>query len=355
MAETKISKEIAGKDAIKSVEYLSKVVKAGYNSQENKDKSLEEIVLSLDKLVLDLKQINETRRSFDEVIFNSEQSSLRIAREIAGKNKEIFYLICRDLEDDLVQSFAHGNPMFQLLGSEFLQNEKALKHLKEKRSKIANMVNISTVLFMLGFEWNPLVTFVTSSQGVPGWGKQKSLSFMLDAIDRVIFIMKKLLKEFKDEGITITPCVAIAAVIIDLFIRTSDGRYFAFMLRSNGKSKVKWREDRHGFFVNKKGNIAKWSTIDAVSKDLNDRIYCIKETKSLLMGTTSRERSKNVVKGIILGANTMIDPTNDPALVVDFGRSKALCVKTESIIYLVEQQNLANFLRKPVEPIEPNK
>jgi hypothetical protein len=121
------------------------------------------------------------------------------------------------------------------------------------------------------------------------------------------------------------------------------------MLRSNGNSKIKWREDRQGFFANKKGGgVAKWSEIDSLGERLNNGTLYLKKQKSSLMGTSSNERSKNVVKGIILMGETRIDPKNDPALLVEFGRTKALRVKNEAIFYLVDNANLANFIKKPI-------
>jgi hypothetical protein len=242
---------------------------------------------------------------------------------------------------DFTENLAFNYSLIQTGLNGYLQNEKALEYFKKKLAEWNNIPIAASGAAAVGFEGNPLLTiagaeltYVANELSIP--------------IDRIVSIMEMLLEEFKEEGITITPRVKTEQGLIDLIVRTADGRYFAFMLRSNGDSKVKWREDRQGFFVVKKGGTSKWSEVYSLGDRLNSSILYLKEQKNSLMGASNTERRKNVVKGIILTSKTRIDPNNDPTLFVDFGRTKALRVKTEAIFYLVDKANVADFIKKPI-------
>jgi hypothetical protein len=242
---------------------------------------------------------------------------------------------------DFAENFGFDNSLSQTGVNGYLQNEKALEYFKKKLSEWNTIFTTASSASAVGFMGMPIITLI----GAVGALVSNELSI---SIARIVPIMEMLLEEFKDEEITITPHVKTEEGTIDLFIRTADGRYFAFMLRSNGDSKVKWREDRQGFFVVKKGGTAKWSEVYSIGDRLNNAARYLKEQKNPLLGTSNTERRKQVVKGIILTGKTRIDPNNDPTLFVDFGRTKALRVKTEAIFYLVDKANVADFIRKPI-------
>jgi hypothetical protein len=324
MVDTKVRKKIDKISEKAAIEYLSKIIKQTYKPQENQDETIEELILRL-----------------EECSSENLESLLRL-KEILLKNAEILNRINKIIIEEFSNDLDKSNAIFQASSNKYLQNYEALEDLKIKQSKLYDMLMIATGVSALGFSWNLLLVMA----GATGTLLATELS---TPIDRIISIMEMLLEEFKEEGITITPRVKTEKELIDLLIRTADGRYFAFMLRSNGDSKVKWREDRQGFFAVKKGGTAKWSEIYSLGERLNVGILYLKKQKSPLMGTSNTERSKNVVKGIILTAKTRIDPNNDPALLVDFGRTKALRVKTEAIFYLVDKANVADFIRKPIK------
>jgi hypothetical protein len=254
------------------------------------------------------------------------------------------FMINTDLDKicspDFTDNLAPDRSLFQTGINGYLQNYEALKYLKERQECWNKQLMVATEAVTVGLASMPL-------GAIPGAAESALTNKLSRTIDRLVSVMEMLLLEFKEEGITITPRVQTERGLIDLSIRTSDGRYFAFLLRSNGDSKVKWREDRQGFFVGRKGGASKWSEIYSLGDRLNSAMLYLKEQKSPLMGANNTERKKNVVKGIILTGETRVDPNNDPALLVDFGLTKALRVKTKSTFYLVNRVNLADFLRKP--------
>ena len=224
----------------------------------------------------------------------------------------------------------------------YLQNEAALEYFKKKQSDWTSILKATASTTAVGFTGMPIIALIGAI------GTLISLELSV-SVDRIVSVLELLLDEFKNEGITITPRVKTNSGVTDLFVRTADGRYFAFLLRSNGDSKVKWREDRQGFFVVKKGGTSKWSEVYSLGERLNSATLYLKEQKNPLLGSSNTERKKNIVKAIVLTSQTRIDPNNDPALLVDFGRTKALRVKTEATFYLVDKASVADFLRKPLE------
>ena len=224
----------------------------------------------------------------------------------------------------------------------YLQNEEALIFFRKKLLGWNTVAMTGASAGAVGLMGMPLVTFAGAA--VAGIANELSLP-----IERIVSVMEMLLAEFKEEGgITITPQVKTEQGTIDLLIKTADGRYFAFGLRSNGESRIKWRADRQGLFAIKKGGTRIWSDGNSLGQKMDSSILALKEQKNPLFGTSNTERKKTIIKGIILTAKTRIDPNNDPALLVDFGRTKALRVQTDTILYLVDKANVANFLRKPI-------
>lgn len=230
--------------------------------------------------------------------------------------------------------------------SGYFINDGALEYLKEKRdfwynlSKVWIAITSITAILSLGF----------ASGGAAAALKCLAIA---TSFDRLILIVEMLLEAFKDK-ITIIPKVQTAAGKIELFVRTDDGRLFAFESRSSGTSQIEWREDRQDFFINSrtskgKSRSKRWSELNSVGASLNQAVLALKKEKNEIVGKTSKEQKRPVIKAIILAGKTEIDLNNDSALFVDFGKlkkedSKVLRVATDSVILLVNQQNLVEFL-----------
>lgn len=224
----------------------------------------------------------------------------------------------------------------------YLQNEEALKYFKKKQSDWNSILVATAGAIALGFLGLPIVAVF----GAIGTLLSIELSV---PIDRIISVMEMLLDAFKEEGITITPRVKTNNGTIDLLIRTADGRYFVVLLRSNGDSRVKWREDRQQFHTVGKGRNSKWSGLELLGDELNRMMLSLKEEKNPLVAITNSERKKAFTKAIVLTSKTRLDSNNDPERLVAFGRTIALRMMGKSTYYLVDRANLADFLRKPVE------
>ena len=224
----------------------------------------------------------------------------------------------------------------------YLQNEEALKYFKKKQSDWNSILTATSSTAALGFLGMPVFALVGAI------GALLSLELSI-SVDRIVSVMEILLEEFNDEGITITPRVKTNNGMIDLIVRTADGRYFALLLRSNGDSKVLWRADRQEFYTVRKGSKSKWSGLELSGERLNSMMLSLKEERNPLVAISNAERKKGFTKTIVLTGKTKLDINNDPTLMVNFGRTTALRMSGTSTYYLVERANLADFLRKPAE------
>jgi hypothetical protein len=227
----------------------------------------------------------------------------------------------------------------------YLQNEEALEFFKKKQAdwnKISMGITSLMPLGLVGLMGLFLVALVG------GIGTLLTFEFSI-SIDRIVPIMELLLEEFKDEGITITPRVKTNTGIIDLIVRTIDGRYFALLLRSNGDSKILWREKSQHFYTVRKIGKPKWSGLELSGERLNAMMLSLKEEKNPLVAISNAERKKGFTKVVVLTSKTRVDPNNDPDHLISFGRTTALRIVGKSTYYLVDSENLANFIRQPIK------
>lgn len=241
---------------------------------------------------------------------------------------------------DFAEDDGFDDRLLQTGKNKYLQNEEALKYYKRKQSNWNNILMGIAGATSLGFTGMPLVALFGSL------GTALSIELSIP-IDQVIKVMEILLNEFQAEGITITPRIETKLGLIDLIVRTADGRFFAFMIRSNGQSRVRWREDRQEFFAVRKRGRPKWSGLKLLGDRLNDMVLSLKEEENNLTGDSKKQRKKGFIRAIVLVGKTTIDPNNDPQHLVTFGRTTALKVCGVSTYFLVDLANLTNFIKKP--------
>jgi hypothetical protein len=229
--------------------------------------------------------------------------------------------------------------LFQKGEKPYLQNQEALDYLKKIQVWYNAAIAGGSGALIVGEVAAPPIDLVGSLFSL-------TIIELSRRVDRLVSAIEELLKI---EEITITPSVKTDEGIIDLLVKMPDRRCFAFALKSNKDSRVKWREDRQEFFTitPRKGKVSRvkqWSDLIKSGKDLNARTLSLKKDKSYLLAG-----SKNIItKAIVLTSQTKVDPTNDSALFVDFGQTTALRVHAGSYIYVLEQAKILDFLA-PVE------
>lgn len=227
---------------------------------------------------------------------------------------------------------------------EYLQNYEALKMLEDERNTFAGGGGASMILTIGS---NAILPLSLGSVAIPIGMVTKYCLDRFAKINTICLVMKMLLEKFGDDGIKITPRVATDTTIIDLFIKMPDKRSFALMLRSNGESLVRWREDKQQFYASKKGKGSRvWSSPTNAIEQLKSVTYLNKQ-KSPILGTSSNERKKFITKAIVLLGGTQIDRSFNPELLNDFGRTRVLTICNNGLTHLVQKDNLIDFLLLP--------
>jgi hypothetical protein len=182
------------------------------------------------------------------------------------------------------------------------------------------------------------------------------------SLTRLHDTMKLLLDHFGDNGITITPDLLIDGMCIDLFIqigKTKKRRYFALILNSKGSCRVRWfpllekfkySKDREVFNAETQTyqyrNGLSWvrftSLCDKVIPKLKATLSLRKEKHPLL-----GERSNPIIKAIVFSGRTRLDPQHTPELWVKFGNTTALKIDLGGVFYVLNEENLIDFLMPP--------
>jgi hypothetical protein len=221
----------------------------------------------------------------------------------------------------------------------YLQNYAALNTIKEEINRLLKVYAAATGLSFASLIITPLSTL--------GMGALVSTGISFEYFRRITRLhdtIKMLLDSFGDDGIKITPRVRTNSAIIDLLVRTSDKRMFALIIRSSEGNSVIWREAHQQFYITKKGKNAKKSDPLTRAMDELQTIVDLKKAKHPLMGVTSVERNVPLIKAIVLAPGARIAASNSPEMQTEFGEAKVLKIKTTSISYVVEFDELVKFL-----------
>jgi hypothetical protein len=167
-------------------------------------------------------------------------------------------------------------------------------------------------------------------------------------VRRLYGVAKSILDHFGEDNVLITPRVKTDSAIIDLLVRMPDKRMFALAIRASYDVGICWREDRQEFFVVKKGKKTKRDNSLTKAMTLLESALYLRKIKHPIVGTTSSERSKPLIKALVLAPGARIIAPVDSPLWANFGEAKVLKIQTTSITYVVECDDLLKFLQ-PVE------
>lgn len=224
--------------------------------------------------------------------------------------------------------------------NEYFQNREAVDRLKAECDLLAKGA-------IFGASLSPSLLFVPVPISLAGLAGLTLTTEYLTRVHRLYLVAHMLLDNFSDDGIEMTLRVRTNSAIIDLLVRMPDKRIFALIVRGRENTSVKWREDRQQFFVTKKGKNAKRSDPLTRAMDELQTIVDLKKDKHPLMGITSAERNVPLMKAIVLAPGAKIAASNSPEIQTDFGESKVLKIKTTSVTYVVECDELVKFLSTP--------
>jgi hypothetical protein len=170
--------------------------------------------------------------------------------------------------------------------------------------------------------------------------KNSSPEAQLIADSRLLSVVKMLVEQYFDSIQKIGLEMTTDSHLIDIFLKLKDKRSIAIMLRSNGKSKIKWRDDKKSFYVAKSG---KSPAIQALKSTI-----VWKDRPSPFLGNGQKERKRPIIKVIVLCHGTRLNSNNAPELWDTFGQARVLRVYDETLVFVVEQDDLIKFLSPTV-------
>ncbi len=229
--------------------------------------------------------------------------------------------------------------LFQTGEKPYLQNWEALDSLERERACFnAGIIGAGTAMFV-GAGVPPI--------GMAGSAVAIATMTLSKPVDRLVSVIRQLLEEI--DGIIVTPRVKTHEGTIDLLVKMPDRRCFAFALRSKCESRIQWRAEKQEFFTitprkGKAARVKKYPDLVKSGQALNRATLSLKQEKNYLLGESRTERNTHITKAIILTSKTTVDPSNDPALFVDFGLTNVLRVYAGTNIHVLEQSKMINFL-----------
>jgi hypothetical protein len=227
----------------------------------------------------------------------------------------------------------------------YLQNYAALEQLEKERNMLTNIAAVGGAIVALPALVS--VPVLGSLVAIPGFGVTLLSGEYLARVSRLCITMTMLLDYFGAEGITITPRVKTDFGAIDLFIRMPDKRKFAIMLRSNGESFIRWREERQGFFAYRKGksSFKEWYPGRHILDNFSLQTNWLIKSQSPLLGVSSTERKKPLVRALVLTGKTKLDrPHLEPSAKQEFGQTRVVKINGKSTMYFLESEDLIKFL-----------
>jgi hypothetical protein len=226
--------------------------------------------------------------------------------------------------------------------NKYFQNREAVERLKNECDLLAEGTVIGTAIR----SWTALLALVPTSIPFAVLAEMTLTAEYLTRVHRLYSVAKMLLDHFGDDGITITLRVKTSSTVIDLLVRMPDKRIFALAIRGSENTSVRWHENHQQFYVKKQGKKAKKSEPFTRTIGKLNTIIDLKKEKSPLMGTSSSERNAPIIKAIVLAPGAKI-AANSQQLRTEFGAASVLKIKTTSTTYVVEYDELTNFLLIP--------
>ncbi len=224
-------------------------------------------------------------------------------------------------------------------------NWEALEELKKARHSLSEICAGLGLLMVGGIATSILLL---SSSSIPALGFQLK---KLQKVSQIVLNMEKILTEFATNNVIVTPQLDVPENgTLDLFVRFPDPpkkAVFTIGFRSNGDSKLFFSEEKQAFCVRRKrGGFKQWNV------DLFQRFalqeYWLRKNCIELFGTSSRDKNRSAVKILVLTGDTKIG-THADHLYTEVGSLRVLTVKNRVSLFVVEEDQLIQFLRSWLE------
>ncbi|MEC4896332.1 MAG: hypothetical protein SAL07_25480 [Oscillatoria sp. PMC 1051.18] len=219
-----------------------------------------------------------------------------------------------------------------------LTNWEALAELEREEEALAGG--------LMGFLGVTLAVsiFSVGSLGFLSVFSTKAAFDRLQKMNRIMRVMEALLEEFGDE-IVIIPRVPVPnEQPIDLFVRFPGRALFLISIRSRGKQKVVFKENKELLYLRqkrKRGGLSKWKP-DPLT-ELSDYKYWLKNNRREL-GLSSRESNRPIAKVLVLAGETDIE-VHPEHLYKQTGDQKFLWINTQGSTALIREAEVVDFTK----------
>ena len=174
----------------------------------------------------------------------------------------------------------------------------------------------------------------------------------LNRASRTQIVVKNILENFGDDGAKIDIEIETAYGTIDVFVKLKDRRLFAFVLRSNGANYIEFDNNIKSFWIYRKnkGKVAVWHSTKQMLDSFADMTTWLRETRHAVLGTSSAQIRKPVVKAIVLTGDTRLHLLHqDSDELVEFGQARVLKIDIGFITYLLELEDLIAFVLPKID------
>lgn len=159
----------------------------------------------------------------------------------------------------------------------------------------------------------------------------RTLTVILDAFEKRIEIEYLTQLEVPDNG------------VLDLLVKFLTARVnFAIALRSQGQATITYKEEKEALYRrNKSGGLKPW-TPDHIHR-LNEQEFFLRKYQNHLLGSSSRQRCRPIVKLLVLTGETRLGQ-HPEHLYVTIGQEKVLLLKKRISVYVMEEKQLVPFI-----------
>lgn len=159
--------------------------------------------------------------------------------------------------------------------------------------------------------------------------------------------LERLLEAFEADGVECLTELKVPGLSpLDLFVRFPSKNYFAIALRSQGKSKITYNEEKEAFFIRRltSGRSVKPWTVDHVSQLRQQEHWLRRHHVEALFGKSAREKRKPLIKLLVITGETRLG-THPEHLYATIGNQKFLVLRKQGTVYILEETQLIPFIK----------
>lgn len=224
--------------------------------------------------------------------------------------------------------------------SAFLSNREALKQLEQDRNELTR--------YCYGIGLGSIAASLTNQLWLAAGISALAVSLTrLQKTSQIFFNMGRLIEAFESQEVEITPRLPVPGHgSLDLLLKFTipPKAVFAIAFRSQGKSKILYKEEKQALYVRRRsgGGLNRW-TPDHIERLALQESW-LKQNQLELFGFSARDKRRPCIKLLVLTGETKIG-SNLEHLYVTMGDQRVLLLRRRASIYVMEEHQLIPFIR----------